>query len=106
LHHGDRVVAEGAFEILCWRGDEAVFFFIAEFFREQSRLLVREAEQHVGGGRFVPLIGALHEYLKRYGDFYPQLRPDIVALLDRAGAGDWGGPLRAMMNDLEISSAS
>jgi hypothetical protein len=106
LHHGDRVVAEGAFEILCFRGDEAVFFFIAEFFREQSRLLVRDAEHHAGGERFMTLIAALREYLKRHHDFFPQLRPDIAALLNRAGENDWGRSLRAMVNDLEMSSAS
>ena len=44
LHHGDQLVAEGSFEILCFRGDEAVYFFVAEFFREHSRLLLRAAD--------------------------------------------------------------
>jgi HEAT repeat protein len=101
LHHGDQVVAEGAFEILCFRGDEAVFFFIAEFFRERSRLLVRETEQETGGERFALLIAALHEYLKRFNDFIPQLRPDIAALLGRAGGCGWGKALAAMLADLE-----
>ncbi|MBN2399275.1 MAG: hypothetical protein JXI33_02925 [Candidatus Aminicenantes bacterium] len=105
LHHGDQVVAEGAFEILCFRGDESVFFFIAEFFREQSRLLVRQAEHKLGVERFLTLLAALHEYLRRYGDFYPQLRPDIAALSSRAGGDDWGKPLVAMMADLEKSGA-
>ncbi len=105
LHHGDQVVAEGAFEILCYRGDESVFFFIAEFFREQSRLLVRQAEHKLGAERFLSLMAALHEYLRRYGDFYSQLRPDIAALLNRAGGDDWGKPLTAMMADLEKNGA-
>jgi prolipoprotein diacylglyceryltransferase len=39
LHHGDQLVAEGAYEILCFRGNEGVFFFIAEFFREPDEHL-------------------------------------------------------------------
>ena len=101
LHHGDQVVAEGAFEILCFRGNEAVFFFIAEFFREQSRLLMRDAEQQAGVERFVALIAALHEYLKRHSDFFPQLRPDIAALVSRAGGSQWGKALAALLADLE-----
>lgn len=106
LHHGDQVVAEGAFEILCFRGDEAMFFFIAEFFRERSRLLMREAEHERGGERFLPLIAALHEYLKRFNDFFPQLRPDIAALASRAGGNDWGKALAAMLADLEKTTVS
>jgi HEAT repeat protein len=103
LHHGDQMVAEGSFEILCFRGDAAVFFFIAEFFREQSRLLVREAEHKTGTERLSTLIASLHEYLKRHRDFFPQLRPDIAAMLSRAGGSDWGKPLTAMLDDLEKS---
>jgi hypothetical protein len=106
LHHGDQVVSEGAFEILCFRGDEAVFFFIAEFFREQSRILLREAEHKTGGERFFTLIAALHEYLKRHGDLFLQLRPDIVAMLSRAGSSDWGKALAAILADLEKSSVA
>jgi hypothetical protein len=105
LHHGDQVVAEGAFEILCFRGDEAVFFFIAEFFREQSRLLLREAERQTGAARLSALIASLHEYLKRQPEFFPQLRPDIVAMRKCAGASDWGNRLDALMADLEKSGA-
>jgi hypothetical protein len=106
LHHGDQMVAEGAFEILCFRGDEAVFYFIAEFFREQSRLLVREAEHKTDNERFLTLIAALHEYLKRYGDFFPQLRPDIAVLLSRAGGSDWGKVLAAMLAALEKTTGA
>jgi HEAT repeat protein len=101
LHHGDQIVAEGSFEILCFRGDEAVFFFVAEFFREQSRLLVREAEHKEDAERLLTLIAALHEYLKRHRDFFPQLRPDIAALLGRAGGSGWGKQLAALLVDLE-----
>ncbi len=101
LHHGDPIVAEGSFEVLCFRGDEAVFYFIAEFFREQSRLLLREAEQRTGGERLAMLIIALHEYLKRHREFFPQLRSEIVAMADRAGDSDWGKPLAALRADLE-----
>jgi HEAT repeat protein len=104
LHHGDQVVAEGSFEILCFRGDEAVFFFIAEFFREQSRLLVREAECKVGAERLSALVAALHEYLRRHRDFFPQLRPEIIAILSRAGSSNWGKPLAALLADLENNS--
>ncbi|MCX6557120.1 MAG: hypothetical protein NTW95_06770 [Candidatus Aminicenantes bacterium] len=105
LHHGDQVVAEGAFEILCFRGDAAVFFFIAEFFREQSRLLLREAERPTGNARLAALIVALHEYLKRQPEFFPQLRSDIVAMRSRAGDSVWGKRLDALMADLEKSEA-
>jgi hypothetical protein len=101
LHHGDQVVAEGAFEILCFRGDAAVFFFIAEFFREQSRLLAREAERPTGSARLAALIVALHEYLKRQPEFFPQLRSDIVAARSRAGDSGWGKKLDALLADLE-----
>jgi hypothetical protein len=104
LHHGDQIVAEGSFEILCFRGDAAVFFFIAEFFREQSRLLLREMEHKTGAARLATLIAALHEYLKRHRDFFPQLQPDIAAMLGRAGDNDWGKPLAALLDDLGKSS--
>jgi hypothetical protein len=105
LHHGDQIVSEGAFEVLCFRGDEAVYYFIAEFFREQSRLLVREAEQKTGAERLATLIVALHEYLRRHREFFPQLRPDLAALSDRARGGDWGKPLAALLADLDQGSA-
>lgn len=101
LHHGDPLISEGAFEILCFRGNEAVFFFIAEFFREQSRLLAREMEQRAGAERFLNLIAALHEYLKNHRDFFPQLRPDIAALASRAGDSDWGKQVAGLLADLE-----
>jgi HEAT repeat protein len=101
LHHGDQIVAEGSFEILCFRGDEAVVFFIVEFFREQSRLLVREVEHPEGAERLSTLIAALHEYLKRYRDFFPQLRPDIVALQSRSGSSNWGEVLNVLLDDLD-----
>jgi hypothetical protein len=104
LHHGDQIVSEGSFEILCFRGDEAVFFFIAEFFREHGRLLVREAEHGLGTERLLTLIAALHEYLKRHRDFFPQLRPDIAVLLSRADGREWQKPLTALLDDLENSS--
>jgi HEAT repeat protein len=103
LHHGDQMVAEGSFEILCFRGDAAVIFFIAEFFREQSRLLLREAEHKTGTERLSALIAALHEYLKRHREFFPQLRPEIVTMSSRAGGSDWGKPLTALLDDLEKS---
>jgi HEAT repeat protein len=101
LHHGDQLVAEGSFEILCFRGNEAVFFFIAEFFREHSRLLQRVAERKVGGERLAGLITALHEYLKRYRDYFPQLRPDIVSLRTQADGSAWSKALAALLQDLE-----
>ena len=98
LHHGDQLVAEGSFEILCFRGDEAVFFFIAEYFREHSRLLQRGAESKVGGERLAGLIAALHEYLKRYRDFFPQLRARHRRLAAaKADGGAWGGALAALL---------
>jgi len=104
LHHGDQIVSEGAFEVLCFRGDEAVYYFIAEFFREQSRLLVREVECKAGAERLSSLVVALHEYLKRHRDFFPQLRPEIIAMASRAGSSDWGKPLAALLADLENNS--
>ena len=101
LHHGDQLVAEGSFEILCFRGDEAVYFFVAEYFREHSRLLLRGAESQVGAARLAVLIAALHEYLKRYPQFFPQLRPDIAAMQAKAGGGAWGDALAALLADLD-----
>jgi HEAT repeat protein len=101
LHHGDQMVAEGSFEILCFRGDESVFFFVAEFFREHGRLLARGAEFKVGIARLSALIAALKEYLKRYPLFSPQLRPDIAALRLQAGGDSCSGALSSLLDDLE-----
>ena len=101
LHHSDQVVAEGSFEILCARGDETVFFFIAEYFREHGRLLLRSAESRTGSARLSTLIHALHEYLKRHRDFFPQLRPDILSLRSQAAGAPWGGVLTSLVDDLE-----
>lgn len=101
LHHGDQLVAVGAFEILCCRGNESVFYFIAEFFREQGRLLARGAESQVGAARLEKLAVALHEYLRRYPDFSPQLRPDIVFLRQQAGGASWGAPIAELLSDLD-----
>jgi len=106
LHHGDQLVAEGSFEILCFRGNEAVFFFVAEYFREHSRLLVRGAEHKVGSERLAILIAALHEYLKRHRDFFPQMRPDIIALLGRSPGSLWEKRLSVLLDDLERGSGT
>ncbi len=106
LQHGDQLVAEGSFEILCFRGNEGVLFFVAEYFREHSRLLVRGAASKVGGARLAILIAALHEYVKRFPDFFPQLRPDIVALQGLARGCDWGKALAALLADMEKGSGA
>ncbi|MBN2346932.1 MAG: hypothetical protein JXO51_11135, partial [Candidatus Aminicenantes bacterium] len=101
LHHGDQMVSEGAFEILCFRGDEAVFFFVAEYFREHGRLLLRGAERPVGAARLETLVAALHEYLRRYTRYFAQLRPDIVALSSQGGGERWGDALEELLRDME-----
>ncbi len=101
LHHGDQAVSEGSFEILCARGDEAVYFFVAEYFREQSRLLLRTAESRVGAARLERLIVALRDYLECYPQFFPQLRPDIADLNQRADGAAWGEALTALINALD-----
>jgi hypothetical protein len=101
LQHGDQVVGEGAFEVLCFRGDEGVFFFIAEYFREHARLLARAADRRVGATRMAAMVASLHEYLKRYPAFFPQLRPDILFLEEQAGGSPWGEPLAALRRDLD-----
>jgi len=101
LHHGDQLVAEGSFEILCFRGDESVFFFVAEYFREHGRLLQRVADRKAGAGRMMTLIAAFHEYLRRHPDFFPQLRSDILALRQLAGAAAWGAALASLLEELE-----
>jgi hypothetical protein len=106
LQHGDQLVAEGSFEILCFRGNEGVFFFVAEYFREHSRLLERVADSKIGGARLATLIAALHEYLKRFPDFFPQLRPDIAALRSLARGFDWGRALAALLDDMEKGSGA
>ncbi len=97
LHHGDQLVAAGAFEILCFRGSESMFFFIAEFFRENSRLLARGVDRQVGAARLQKLIVALHEYLKRYPEFFPQLRPDIASLRQQVGDAPVAKPLDLLL---------
>jgi hypothetical protein len=101
LHHGDQLVGEGCFEVLCARGDEAVYFFVAEYFREHGRLLLRGAESQVGAARLAVLAAALHEYLKRYPQFFPQLRADIADMQAKAGGAAWGGALAALLSDLD-----
>jgi hypothetical protein len=101
LHHGDQLVGEGSFEILCFRGDEAVYFFVAEYFREHGRLLLRGAESQVGASRLAVLTAALHEYLKRYPQFFLQLRADIADMQAKAGGAAWGGALAALLADLD-----
>lgn len=102
LHHGDLAVSEGSFAILCARGDEAVFFFVAEYFRERSRLLLRAAEAPTGAARLRGLIAALHEYLGRFPRFFPQLRPDIAALAQEPGGGAWKEAAASLLGDLEF----
>jgi hypothetical protein len=97
LHHGDQIVAEGAFEVLCFRGDESVFYFIAEYFREHSRLLARGAERRVGAARLEAMVASLKEYLRRYPSFVPQLRPNILALRQQAGGASWGEILGSIL---------
>ncbi len=106
LHHGDLLVGEGSFEILCFRGDEAVYFFVAEYFREHSRLLLRAAAGNVRAARLAGLIAALHEYLKRYPQFFPQLRPDIDSLRSQADGSAWGEVLTALFDDLSRASGA
>ncbi len=101
LQHQDPLVAAGSFEILCCRGNESVFFFISEFFRERSRGLMGTLSQPENAEALSKLIAALHEYLNRYPDFFPQLRPDITALRGRAGRSLWGRLLVALLDDLE-----
>jgi hypothetical protein len=55
----------------------------------------------VGGERLAGLITALHEYLKRYRDYFPQLRPDIVSLRTQADGSAWSKALAALLQDLE-----
>jgi len=102
LHHGDQAVSEGSFEILCCRGDEAVYFFVAEYFRERSRLLLRAAEAPPGAARLRGLIAALHRYLERFPRFFPQLRPDIAALVQEPGGGSWREAAAALLRDLDL----
>jgi hypothetical protein len=106
LHHGDQLVGEGSFEILCFRGDEAVYFFVAEYFREHGRLLLRGADSQVGAARLAVLAAALHEYLKRYPQFFPQLRTDIADMQAKAGGSAWGGALAALLADLDPAAGA
>jgi hypothetical protein len=101
LHQGDQVVSEGSFEILCFRGNELVYFFVAEYFREQSRLLLRGADRKVGAARLAGLVASLHEYLKRYPQFFPQLRLDITALQAQACGAVWSSALVSLLDDLD-----
>ncbi|MDD8013189.1 MAG: HEAT repeat domain-containing protein [Acidobacteriota bacterium] len=97
LHHGDPLVAAGSFEILCFRGGESMFFFIAEFFRENSRLLARGMDRQVGAARLQKLIVAMHEYLRRYPEFFAQLRPDIASLRQQVGDAPLGKDLDLLL---------
>jgi len=106
LQHEDPLVADGSFEILCCRGDETAFIFINEFFRERSRGLIGTVNQPESAEALAKLIAALHEYLNRYPDFFPQLRQDIVALRSRAGGSLWGERLAALLAGLENGSGA
>lgn len=98
LHHGDQAVSEGSFEILCARGDEGVYFFVAEYFREHGRLLLRGADGRVGAARLAALAASLREYLGRYPQFLPQLRPDVLYLRDQARGAAWGKVLSDLLS--------
>lgn len=98
LHHGDQAVSEGSFEILCARGDEAVYFFVAEYFREHGRLLLRGADGRVGASRLVGLAAALREYLERFPQFLPPLRSNILYLRDQARGAAWGKALSDLLS--------
>jgi hypothetical protein len=98
LHHGDQGVSEGSFEILCARGDEAVYFFVAEYFREHGRLLLRGADGRVGAARLAALAAALRGYLERFPQYLEPLRPDILYLRDQAGDAAWGKVLSELLS--------
>ncbi len=106
LQNEDPLVAAGSFEILCCRGNETVFFFISEFFRERSRSLIRALNRPQSAETLAKLIAALHEYLNRHPDFFPQLRPDITALLGRAGGSLWGKLLKTLLADMGNGSGA
>lgn len=106
LQYEDPLVSAGSFEILCCRGNETVFFFISEFFRERSRSLIQALNRPQSAEALAKLIAALHEYLNRHPDFFPQLRPDITALLGRAGGSLWGKLLTTLLADMGDGSGS
>ena len=102
----DALVAAGSFEILCCRGDETVFFFISEFFRERSHSLVKALPRPQSAEALAKMIAALHEYLNRYPDFFPQLRPELTALLGNADGSLWGKLLKTLLADLGDGGAT
>lgn len=100
LQYEDPLVAAGSFEILCCRGNETVFFFISEFFRERSRSLIQTLNRPQSAEALAKLVAALHEYLNRHPEFFPQLRPEITGLLGHAGGSLWGKLLTALLADM------
>lgn len=104
LSHADPLVAAGSFEILCEKGNEAMVFFIDEFFKEQC---LRHCQELHGRDNFEvlgQLVTALRQYLRRYPEFVPQFRSTIIDFNGCENSSPAGKLLTALVADLEISA--
>jgi hypothetical protein len=100
LSHADPLVAKGSFEILCEKGDEAMVFFISEFFKERCLRHCQELNDRDNSEVLAQLVNALRQYLRRYPEFIPQFRSTIVAFLGYEDSSPAGKLLTDLILDL------
>ncbi|MCP5052931.1 MAG: HEAT repeat domain-containing protein [bacterium] len=76
-------VGEGAFEVLCWRGDESVKFSIFDFFRAKLKLVdcIQEDECY----SLVHLLTLLEQFILRNSDTINYVLKDLKDLYKEAG---------------------
>lgn len=81
LTHDDPLIAHGAFEILCHRGDETIQFFIAGYIRRFLEEHDWRTEQEVT--RLADMLDSLRAYRQGYPAIGPELQPDFARHLHR-----------------------
>ena len=101
LSHADPLVAAGSFEILCAKGNEAMVFFIDEFYKERCLRHCQELPDHDNSEVLAQLAGALQQYLRRYPEFIPQFRSTIIDFNGCENSSPTGKLLTALVADLE-----
>jgi ribosomal protein S17E len=103
LSHADPLVAIGSFEILCENGNEAMVFFISEFFKERCLRHCQELNDRDNSEVLAQLVNALGQYLRRYPEFIPQFRSTIVDFNGFEDNSSAGKLLTTLFADIEGS---
>ena len=103
LSHADPLIAMGSFEIICEKGNEAMVFFIDEFFKEHCPRHCQELNERGNSEALAQLVNALRQYLRHYPEFIPQFRSTIAAFHGCEDSSSAGKLLTALFVDLEGS---